>query len=359
MSKSVHPPVPALPPAAPPSGAASTEPPPEVRRASLRASIKDGSAWSFMQGAGVGYVAPFVILGGSGLLRIALLSGLPQLAGAIVQWFAANITDDLGRRNRIIVGAAFTQALTWLPMCLAIFLPSGPAYWVMLCSYVAFVGLTNIPNPAWQSLMGDLVPADRRGRYFGMRNALCGSVQVAATFGAGWWLKFAGARPDLALFGLDGQAFGFLVLFALSCAARFVSAYYLAQVYEPPYRPQARRPLYPWWSSYGGRRAPTSAGSFSTACWVNIGIGLVGNGLNIPFLAWFLLERQHVSMRAFGAILTANVLATLVAHPFWGRLQGSARKQARPEHRRHRDHLQPTAVPVLQRALALPPGPGL
>ncbi|MEW6252037.1 MAG: MFS transporter [Planctomycetota bacterium] len=296
--------------------------PPEIVRASLRASIKDALAWSFMQGAGAGFVAPFVIVGGSQPLRLAALSALPQFGGALVQWFSAHVTDTLGRRNRLIIGSGFIQALTWLPMCLAIFLPAGPAYWVMLASYIGFVGMASISNPPWQSLMGDLIPPDRRGRYFGQRNALSGVVQVAALLGAGWWLKYAGDEPALGglplaaarALGLSGRAFGFLLIFALSCVARLISVYYLTQVYEPPYRP---KPADRFTLLDFIRRAPKAHfGRF-------VFYGMIIHsafGFNGPFLAWYLLDGRQFSTGAYATIMTASLLANLLSQPLWGRL---------------------------------------
>ncbi len=304
--------------------------PPAVIRASLRASIKDSLAWSVMQGAGAGYVAPFVILAGSGLLQIAALSGLPQLGSALVQWYSANLTDRLGRRNPLIIGTGFCQGLTWLPMCLAIFLPAKPSYWVMLVSYVAFMGFAAFNNPPWQSLMGDLVPSDRRGRYFGLRNALSGVMQVSAMLFAGWWIHYAGDRPDLKFFGLSGQSVGFLSIFALAFVTRMISVYYLTRVYEPPYNP---RPADRFSLLDFIRRAPRAHfGRFVFYCMIIN----AGYGFNGPFLAWYLLGSEtilgpgggsaasgawhHFSTAAYGTIITASLLANLLVQPLWGRL---------------------------------------
>jgi MFS family permease len=289
--------------------------PPAVLRASLRNSIKDAIAWSVMQGAGTNYVMPFVILGGKGLLYVAAFGGLPVLVGAIVQWLAANVTDAVGRRNRIIVSSSFLQALVWVPIGLAIFLPfDAVGYWVMLGAFVVNLGLANFGVPAWQSLMGELVPAARRGRYFGLRNALSGGVFVAAFFASGAWLTLCERRDEMALLGLSGRNFGFLVLFAIAGGARLVSTWYLSRIHEPPYRPQAadRFSLLEFI-----RRAPRAHfGRFvfySTI--MNVGVGAV-----TPFLPWFWFDQRHFSPAAFATVMTANLLAGVLSQPWWGRL---------------------------------------
>ena len=288
--------------------------PPEVLRGSLRYSIKDAMAWSVMQGGGIAYLVPFIVLGGHGLLYQAAFSGLPALAWAFVQWGTANLTDALGQRNRVIVSGSVLQALAWLPVCVAIFLPAGAGFWLMLAAYVALIALANFPNPAWQSLMGDLVPEDRRGRYFGVRNALANGTLTAATFGAGWWLTLCQRYPSVALFGLDGRSFGFLALFALAGGARLLSAYYLSRVCEPPYRP---RPADRFTFLQFLQRAPKAHfGRFVFWCallWVGIGSVL-------PYLAWYLLEELKFSPGQFATATTAGLLTNVLSQPLWGRL---------------------------------------
>ena len=72
--------------------------PAELVRASLRNSIKDAVAWSVMYGAGTSYVTPYIVLGGKDLLYIAAFAGLPALAGALLQWLSANVTDMVGHQ---------------------------------------------------------------------------------------------------------------------------------------------------------------------------------------------------------------------------------------------------------------------
>lgn len=286
--------------------------PPEVVRRSLRNSIKDAVAWSVMQGLGTNYVTPFIVLGGKGLLYVGILAGLPALAGGVVQWAAANVTDHVGRRSTIIVGSATFQALTWLPICLAIFLPLNVGYWIMLASFVLFTALANFGGPAWQSLMGDLVPVERRGRYFGLRNAISGGALVASFLAGGAWLTFCTDNQALALLGLGGRDFGFLALFALAGAARLVSAWYLRRMYEPAYqhKPADRFTLLEFI-----RRAPRAHfGRFVFYC----ALMYAGFGLVTPFLAWHMLDQLGFSPAVFAAAFACSQAAGVVSHAFSG-----------------------------------------
>jgi MFS family permease len=296
-------------------GLAKPQLPPDVLRASLRNSVKDAVAWSVMQGAGTYYVTPFIILGGKGLLCVAAFGGLPAMAGALVQWLGANVTDAVGRRNRLIIPSAFLQALMWGLICVAVFLPFDRlGYGLVLAAYIASLALANFGMPAWQSLMGDLVPVERRGRYFGVRTALSGLVFVGTFFAAGEWLTLCEQHGALARLGLSGRNFGFFGLFAMAGSARLVSTWYLSRVHEPPYQHQQtdRFSLLDFI-----RRAPRAHfGRFVFYCTLmNVGVGAV-----LPFLPWFWLDQLRFSPAAFATVMTANLLAGVLSQPYWGRL---------------------------------------
>lgn len=304
-------------PVAPPaqhSVEANTPLDPDVVRTSLSRSVKDAIAWSVMYGVGASYVLPFIVLSGKGLWHLAALWGLPTFLGALFQAPGANLADALRRRNGIIVGCAVAQALTWLPMCVAVFLPVGVSYWLVLAGFVAFTVTGNFLTPAWSSLMGDLVPPARRGRYFGMRNSLANGVQTASFYAAGLWLTFCEQTPALAVLGLSARNFGFLVLFGVAGAARFVSAWYLSRVYEPDYRPQ---PSDHFTLLDFVRRAPRAHfGRFVFYC------TLMAVGVNavVPFLGWYFLDQLGFTPAAYATILAASLAANVGTQPLWGRL---------------------------------------
>ena len=282
-------------------------------RRSLRAAIADAMAWAVMHGGGERYVAPFVILGGSGLLPLAALFALPIAAGACFQWLGAEITERTGRRQRMFVGGAIVQAFCFAPICIAIFLPPTSGYWLMLAAFVCYLGAGNFTVPPWISVMGDLVPTQGRGRYWGMRNALCGIGIVTSFLVGGWWITFGTDHPHLALFGLSGKNFAFLVLFVVAGCARLVSAHFLRQMYEPPYRPR-REEQFTLWQFL--KRMPRGQYGRFVACRAGmmVGLNIVG-----PYIGWYMLAELHYSAFTFACIATAQPLTNFGAQAFWGR----------------------------------------
>ncbi len=303
---------PAQAPTPPPTPPAALTP--EQVRSSLRNSINDGLAWSVMMGFGERYVQPFVILHGSTALALAAMSALPGMIGACIQWLAANVVDRVGRRKAIFVWCSRLQALMWAPLCAAIFLPPPYGYALMLAAFVVYVGSGSFGLPAWNSVMGDLVPPATRGRYFGLRNVLIGPTIMIAFLVAGRWLTHCEQTPALALLGLGSKNFGFLVLFAIAGLARLVSAAFLNRIHEPPYH---RQPSDDFSLLDFIRRAPRA--HFGRFVFYNTLIQFSG-GVIGPFFAWYLLGQLNLTTFQFAQIGTVQMLVLFGCQPLWGRL---------------------------------------
>jgi MFS family permease len=309
---------------------ASAGVPPAQVRDSLRHSLYDGCGWGVMHGSGERYIAPLVIMAYHGVWPLAAIAALPGLLGALVQCFAADVVDRLGIRKRVFVTASLIQALTWIPMAVSLFLPPGPGYALLLTCFALYVALQNFGFPAWNSLMGDLVPTEQRGRYFGLRNALVGGSIILAFFLSGGWLtlvrseSFTSAQPSaewqaetaagaLAA-GLSMPQLGFLVLFLTALGARLFSVYHLTFMTEPAYRRtaadhfsfleflrRARHGDFGWFAIYWAA--------------IHVGIGFQG-----PFFHRHLLEDRAYPPAVYALIITLYLLGMYASQPFWGRL---------------------------------------
>ncbi len=121
--------------------------------------------------------------------HIALVGSVPllsQLASPLGAWAA----EVLGGRRAIAALLGGVGRAAWI---LAAFLPQlgipealQPTFLVGLVFVAsAFQSAT---STIWTAWMGDVVPDDRRGRYFGMRTGVLGVVGMAANIGAGAFL---------------------------------------------------------------------------------------------------------------------------------------------------------------------------
>jgi MFS family permease len=192
---------------------------------SLRHSVRDGVAYSVMAGGAETYLSAFALFLRATTAQVALVATVPPLAGAFFQFLAAWLGHRSGRRKPVILVGALLQMLVWLPLLvLPVLFPQYAIALLVVCLVVYYAG-SNLAAPLWASLMGDLVPERKRGRFFGRRTRL-------ATISSFIALAVAGAI----LYGFDrfGHTWlGFAVVFGAAALARLVSVYHLVCMHEP------------------------------------------------------------------------------------------------------------------------------
>lgn len=281
----------------------------EAIKKSLDYSIIDGSAYSVMAGFGEAYVTPYALKLDASNTQIGFLSSIPALVGSIIQPFAARFTEKTGNRWKIIQSAVLVHALMWLPILLIPFIfRENRALWLILF-FSAYVLAGNFAGPAWGSLMGDLVPEQERGRYFGRRNKITGIVALASTIAAGYMLGF---------FSSDSTTpyLGFVVLFSIALVFRLISRHYLGKMHEPEYRvDESREEKTSLLESIKDIRKNNFTLFSLYVCLINFATNIAG-----PFFTVYMLRDLGWSYGIFGLMNGIATLATLISMPYWGHL---------------------------------------
>ncbi|MBI4177941.1 MFS transporter [bacterium] len=279
-----------------------------LREKSLVYSLRDGMAWSVMVGCGENYIGAYALFLGASTLQMGILSSLPPFLGALSQTVSAWLTDLIRFRRKIILPAAVFQGTLWLPL---FFLPglfgdqSVPVF-IGLAALLAAAG--HFISPPWNSLMGDVVHPDRRGIYFARRNRACHVVTVIAVALGGTILHvFKTEFPDQ-------QAYGFLAIFAIASAARFVSAGYLSLQYEPPYHPAPKELQFGYLAFLRSMRRSNFARFAAVIALMNFSIHV-----SAPFFIVYILRDLHFSYLQFTAVTSLMVLSQILTLAFWGR----------------------------------------
>ena len=131
----------------------------------------------------------FAIYIGCNDFVIGLMAAIPALAG-LLQLFSSAFADRIGGRKQIVCWASLVSRFLWIPMLLIPFVLRDQKLWVP--TFLVLTGaasvLANIAAPLWMAWMSDLVPADHRGRYFGIRNMYAGFTGMTVSIAGGYFL---------------------------------------------------------------------------------------------------------------------------------------------------------------------------
>lgn len=273
---------------------------------SLRHSVRDGVAYSVMAGAGESYFSAFAIFFKASTTQIGLLASLPPLVSSLAQLFSAWLSHHKPSRKQIIIFGAALQALIWLPLILLPVLFRDAAVVIIIGCIVLYHAAGSMVVPQWSSMMGDLVPEKRRGRYFALRTRYTSVANFLSLVTAGVVLHYF-QQYDLALYGFIG-------IFGVAAMARWVSVYHLAAMVEPqPHPPALQMPFQEhWWQQIKNSSFFRFSLYFALMQWAV--------AMGSPFFAVYMLRDLHFSYVEFMAISAASVAMQFLTLNGWGRV---------------------------------------
>lgn len=278
---------------------------PRIER-SLRRSLHDGVSQAITGGAGESYLSAYALLHKASAAQISLLSALPALLGSLAQWLSAWLESCRWPRKRLILAGALLQALAWFPVILLPYYFPGHAVAIIVAGAALYHFGGNLVTPAWSSLMGDLVPERRRGRFFARRARLMSLTGFLTLAIAGLALHYFEARGSTRV--------GFALVFGIAAAARFYSLYQLARMFEP-----SRSTRAPGWSTWRTLLPPLRESPFArfTAFFALMSFAVY---IAAPFFTVYMLRDLEFSYLAFTACIAIPVVTQFLTLRVWGRL---------------------------------------
>jgi MFS family permease len=272
---------------------------------SLDASIRDGAAYAVMVGLGESWIGLCAVFLQATTAQVGLLHTIPLFLGACAQILSLYLIERTGRRNFAFVAGSFVQTLSWLPMIAALFVPKAAGFWILFGGFVVYLAANHFTMPAWMSVMGDLVPAGSRGRYFGSRNSMAFLTQTVALVLAGVGLR---------IYEKNGhEAQGFLVLFGGALLARAASTWYLSRMAEPAYHETEEHRFTLWKFVSAMPRSNFARFALFVAC-LNAAAHFAG-ALFVPYWRRDLGYGYWEILAVLAAVLVIQVPALV----FWGR----------------------------------------
>lgn len=275
----------------------------EKIKSHLNNSIADGAANSAKTSITGTYLTPFALALGANVGEIGLLNSIPNLAGTLIQPFVGKYIRRMKGRKPACLWAALLSRLLLVPIALIPFIfTSNPVLW--LIGLFSLSQLTSsIATTAWASWIGDLVPRNIMGRFFGKRNAIAGAVSFVTILIAGTLLTT-----------ID-SSFGFTTILLLASVAGLISVFFLRRIPDIPFRDgqyrmstirEFRTELR---SNKNFRRFVIYLAAFNLAVYIAS-----------PFFAVSMLEDFKIGYETYAIITAISIIATIISQPYWGRL---------------------------------------
>ena len=273
-------------------------------RRTLKFSILDGAFASAMTGLTQDYFAPFLLLLGATSKHIGMLTALPNLFASILQANSADFAQKLQSRRKVVNLFVLLHAFMLLPMVLIALMTKSSPY-IFIAIVTAFTSLVAIANPAWASVMSDLVPQQKRGSYFGWRNKMLGFVTVIFAFIAGLILN---VTKGVNVF------YGFAVIFSAAFIFRMISWYFLTKMHEPHL--EYKKEYYFNLFDFISRMHESNFARFV------IFVSLMNFSVNFgsPFITVLMLRDLHFSYMLYTTITIASTFTIFLMMARWGNI---------------------------------------
>lgn len=249
------------------------------------------------------YTTPLALALNASNAQIGLLSSLQNLASTFAQIPGARFSAWLGSRKRAWVVSSLIQRLLWIPIIILPFLGLENPIMILILLLAVISFFASLRGPGWSSLMGDLVPKTRWGKYFGWRNTVTGIAGLVAILAAGQILVW----------------FGFSILFTIALVLGFLSIYFFIKMYEPSFKREYHYThsikLRPggWLNAIRVNRNFAYFTLFMAA--MNFAVGLAA-----PFFTVYMLKDMNIGYGWYAALIVIEAFVTIISQPYWGRL---------------------------------------
>lgn len=249
------------------------------------------------------YIVAYALAMKATVSEISLIMSLPVLMASLAQLHSAGLIKMLGNRKRVSVIVGLFSIFMWLPFIFIPFIFHSNQVWGLLIFYILITLFWTLDDPAWESLLSDLVPHRRRGKFLGRRKLLGGITLLATSFAAGLILNSFQEKIFL----------GFFIIFSLAMFARAVSWFFVTRIYEPPmeFSHEERFGFLEFIKNIGRNRIGKV---ILLSALMNLSINMAA-----PFYAVYMLREMKLDMMTFVLINLVAAGSNLFTLSFWGK----------------------------------------
>lgn len=205
---------------------------PEDIRRGLKISIFEGAlAHVYANLTGGIFLPAFALILFASELQIGILAALPFFA-TIAQIFGSVMVERFGHRKTVAIFFALLSRLLWIPIVILVLQLFDQSRSLLLTLVILIVLIHHLlgalSGVAWLSWMSNLVPPMIRGRFFGLRNSVLGTITIGVTLAGGYFLDWFHLRFDNL-----SPSWPFVILFIIAIIAGVSSAILLIRQPDP------------------------------------------------------------------------------------------------------------------------------
>jgi MFS family permease len=276
----------------------------EQRALTMNVCKKEGVLKSIKNGITTSFAVPFGLALGLSPTIVTFLTSIPQLLGSVSVLFIENLIGFFHRRKRLMVMASYMESYTWL-LVLAMAALSIRSPWLLIALVTLDAIFMNIQYPIWNSIMGDTVPNNILGKYFGVRSLLVGISSLASVIIAGIALnRLADINPML----------GFGLVFGVSFIAAFAATKYQSKMIDP--NPQIKKDTKHSFKEFLFTIKDNNFGLY-TGFFAMFQMVVY---IAAPFYTIYMLEVLKFDYLTFTIITIASAVSSLASMRAWGKL---------------------------------------
>lgn len=276
---------------------------------SLDRGVKDGMGQAVLNGAVDNYLTAYAVLLGLTASQVAIASAFPGWLGSLIQVAGAWLARR-GWRRKVLILAGCAIQVAVLPVVLILpWMFPADAYLILIASAAIYNAGNHLMQPSWISLIGDHLPENRRGRYFGKRAGLASIIAFLAMTVAGGILHWF-EEQDLA-------RLGFAVIFAVGGLGRLYSLWQLSRVVDPGHAFDGEGLE----AKAGGLRRLWESNFFRYS--LSIGLMLAAVSFASPFFTVYMLRELHFTYLEFMGNMAAAAATQALLLPLWGWVRDS------------------------------------
>ncbi len=235
------------------------------------------------------------------------LTTLFTVAATLPQLLVARWIEPWRRKKSVLLAAIYARVLSWglLAWLISSIGADRPQLlaWVLVGVLGVFYFAGGMGGVPYTDIIGKVIPKERRGAFFGGKEALAAPLAVGAAFGAKHILATV-AYPN-----------NYALLFALAAVALLLASFGFVVIREPDGALREKKSLR-WAAFYGQMRKVAKSLNVLILLQILTGFSM----MSMPFYVVFAKRQLAAPVSALGLFLLAQVIGGVLSNLLWARL---------------------------------------